>query len=199
MCRLSGVFTGSICHFVGFCHATALFYFCGGKSDCPPKNFVWTLMNFGQNFSRGLGGKPVFVWFYGGLNVKASTQTSTGCYALQTAFKWSWSHFITKPTKWYVHPAKTQISLGICPDWLESSLCAQWVGKDSSFLQTDSEDWSDWMDAQAHLGGHICHFVGFVMMWVISFLKIVQAKIIFYLCDLSLVRVELKLQNNFLC
>ena len=25
------------------------------------------------------------------------------------------SRLVTKPTKWHVHPAKTQISLGICP------------------------------------------------------------------------------------
>ena len=47
------------------------------------------------------------------------------------------SHLMTKPTKCPEHPAKTQISLGICP---ESSLCAQWVAKDLSFLLTDSED-----------------------------------------------------------
>ena len=29
---------------------------------------------------------------------------------------------MTKPTKWHVHPAKTQISLGIRPVWSESSL-----------------------------------------------------------------------------
>ena len=39
-----------------------------------------------------------------------------------------------------VHPAKTQISLGIRPVWSESSLCAQWVAKDPSFLRADSED-----------------------------------------------------------
>ena len=33
------------------------------------------------------------------------------------------SHIMTKPTKWHVRPAKTQISLGICPVWSESSLC----------------------------------------------------------------------------
>ena len=32
------------------------------------------------------------------------------------------SHLVTKPTKWHVRPAKTQISLGICPVWSESSL-----------------------------------------------------------------------------
>ena len=35
------------------------------------------------------------------------------------------SHLVTKPTKWHVHPAKTQISLGIRPGWSESSLGAQ--------------------------------------------------------------------------
>ena len=36
--------------------------------------------------------------------------------------------------------AKTQISLDIRPVWSESSLCAQWVAKDPSFLHADSED-----------------------------------------------------------
>ena len=34
------------------------------------------------------------------------------------------SRIRTKPTKWHVHPAKTQISLGIRPVWSESSLSA---------------------------------------------------------------------------
>ena len=33
----------------------------------------------------------------------------------------------------------------------QSSLCTQWVAKDPSFLHTDSEDWADWVDAQADL------------------------------------------------
>ena len=49
------------------------------------------------------------------------------------------SHDMTKPTKWHVRPAKTQINLGIRPVWSESSLCAQWVAKDPSFLHADSE------------------------------------------------------------
>ena len=47
---------------------------------------------------------------------------------------------MTKPTKWHVRPAKTQISLGIRPVWSESLLCAQWVAKDPSFLHADSKD-----------------------------------------------------------
>ena len=45
------------------------------------------------------------------------------------------SRLVTKPKKWHVRPAKTQIR----PVWSESSLCAQWVAKDLSFLHADSE------------------------------------------------------------
>ena len=45
-----------------------------------------------------------------------------------------------KTNKISVRPAKTQISLGIRPVWSESSLCAQWIAKDTSFLHADSED-----------------------------------------------------------
>ena len=70
-----------------------------------------------------------------------------------------------KTNKVAVRPAKAQISLGIRPVWSQSSLCAQWVAKDPSFLHADSKDWSDWADAQADLSlrwAH-SHFVGFVM------------------------------------
>ena len=42
--------------------------------------------------------------------------------------------------KMSVRPAKTQISLGICLVWSESSLCTQWVAKDPSFLYADNKD-----------------------------------------------------------
>ena len=64
-----------------------------------------------------------------------------------------------------VRPAKTQISLGIRPVWSESSLCIESVAKGPNFLHADSEDWSNWADAQADLSlrwAHT-HFVGFVM------------------------------------
>ena len=56
-----------------------------------------------------------------------------------------------------VRSAKAQISLAIRSGWSESSLCAQWVTKDPSFLHADSEDWSDWADAQADLSLHWAH------------------------------------------
>ena len=71
-----------------------------------------------------------------------------------------------KPTKRHVRPAKTQISLGIRPAWPESSLCAQWVAKDLSFLNEDSEN-SDQTERMPRLiwvfAGRTCHFVGFVV------------------------------------
>ena len=57
------------------------------------------------------------------------------------------SHFMKKPTKWHMCPAKTQIS----PVWSESlpsawrklwSLATHWA---------HCKDWSDWVDAQANL------------------------------------------------
>ena len=70
-----------------------------------------------------------------------------------------------KTNKMTVRPAKTQISLGIRPVWSESSLCAQWVAKDPSFLHADSEDWSDWADAQADLSHRRVHVILLVLSW----------------------------------
>ena len=70
------------------------------------------------------------------------------------------SRDMTKLTKWLCAQRRL-----ICPVWSESSLCAQWVAKDPSFLHAVSEDWSDWADAQADLSlrwAH-SHFAGFVM------------------------------------
>ena len=46
-----------------------------------------------------------------------------------------------KTNKITVRPAKTQISLGNRPVWSESSLCAQWVAKDPSFLHAQPHCW----------------------------------------------------------
>ena len=56
-----------------------------------------------------------------------------------------------KTNKMTVLPVKTQISIGIRQIWSESSLCAQWVAKDPSFLHADIED-SD--QPQSLLGAH---------------------------------------------
>ena len=75
-----------------------------------------------------------------------------------------------KTNKLTVRPAKTQISLGIPPVWSKSSLCTQWIPKDPSFLHADSED-SDQTGRMSRLiwvfAVRTCHFVGFVMRWLI--------------------------------
>ena len=68
--------------------------------------------------------------------------------------------------KMTVHPAKTQISLGICPVWSEPSLCTQWVAKDPRFLHADSEDSDHPLSLIWVFAGCKCHFVGFVMRWL---------------------------------
>ena len=55
-----------------------------------------------------------------------------------------------------VRPAKTQISLGIHPVWLESSFCTQWVAKDPMFLHAGSDD-SD------QTGRMFCHVVAYIV------------------------------------
>ena len=78
------------------------------------------------------------------------------------------SCLMTKPTKWHVCPAKTQISLGIRPIWSESSLSVWRKLGSSSTHWAHSKDWSDWADAQADLSLHWAHshFVGYVMRWL---------------------------------
>ena len=93
------------------------------------------------------------------------------------------TNIVTKPTNWHVCPAKTRISLGFCPIWSESSLCTwrklgslatHWAHS-LSFLQADSED-SDQTGRMPRLiwvfAGRTCHFVGFVTMWLKSWLVI---------------------------
>ena len=86
------------------------------------------------------------------------------------------SRLMTKPTKWHVVPAKTQISLGIRSVWSESLLCTHWVAMVLSFLHEDSGDWSDWADAQPRL---IWVFAGrtvilLVLSWGRSFRFLMQ-------------------------
>ena len=75
---------------------------------------------------------------------------------------------MTKPTKWHVRPAKTQISLGIRPVWSESSLSAWRKLGSLATHWAHRKDW-DWAGAQADLS--LCwahsHFVGFVTRWLI--------------------------------
>ena len=81
------------------------------------------------------------------------------------------SRLMTKPTEWHVRPAKTQINLGICSVWSESSLSARRKFGSLATHWAHSED-SDqtgtprliWVFAE-----RICHLAGFVMrrlIWI---------------------------------
>ena len=63
------------------------------------------------------------------------------------------SRSITQTNKMICAPIddSDQISLGIRPVWLESSLCAHLTAKDPRFFQADTEDWPDWTGALANL------------------------------------------------
>ena len=43
------------------------------------------------------------------------------------------------------------------PSLIKVFSCAQWVAKDPMFLHADSEDWSDWADAQADMSFRWVH------------------------------------------
>ena len=76
---------------------------------------------------------------------------------------------MTKPTKWPLRPAKTQINLCIRPVWSESSLCA-WTNIGSSATQWAHYEDSDQTGRMPRLirvfAGHKDHSVGFVMRWL---------------------------------
>ena len=89
---------------------------------------------------------------------------------LPIAYCFHMSPRMTKPTKWHVHPAKTRISLGICPVWSEPSLSA-WRNLGSSVTHWAQRKDSDQTGRMPRLiwvfAWRICHFVGFVMRWSI--------------------------------
>ena len=77
---------------------------------------------------------------------------------------------MTKPTKWSVRPAKTQISLGIRPVWSELSLSA-WrkLGSLATHLvqSEDPDQTEDAQDALSFLAGY--RVILLVLSWGGSF------------------------------
>ena len=105
------------------------------------------------------------------------------------------SRLMTKPTKWHVRLAKTQISLGIRPVWSESSLSAWRKLGSLATHWVDSED-SDQTGRTPRLiwvfTGRTDHFVCFVVRWLICTpilhpaeedLSHVMRKPVFGVCD----------------
>ena len=85
-------------------------------------------------------------------------------------------HLMTKPTKWHVRPANTQISLGIHPVWWGSSFCKGiWAAacQKPTKWPVPSED-TDQPDRSRQMprliwvfNGHTYHFAGFVIQRLI--------------------------------
>ena len=77
---------------------------------------------------------------------------------------------LTKPTKWPVRPAKTQISLGIRPVWSESSL-SSWrnIGPLTTYwAYSDDSDQTGQMPRLIWVFAvHTCHIAGFVF-WCLT-------------------------------
>ena len=71
-------------------------------------------------------------------------------------------------------PREDSDQSGLRPVWSESALYAQWIAKGPRFLHADSEDWSDWADAQIDLSLRWAHtyFVDFIMSWLICLLEL---------------------------
>ena len=76
------------------------------------------------------------------------------------------SHHMTKPTKLLVRPAKTRISLGICPVWSESLLSA-WRNIGPLTTYWAHSEASDQTGRIGVFAGHTCHFVGFFVQRLI--------------------------------
>ena len=97
------------------------------KFGCPVihRFFLWCIRNGAEN---------MYISQKGFLHTQKITESKPNIIVHDNQHL---SRSMTKPTKWV---CATQISLGIRPVWSESSLCAQWVAKDPSFLHADSED-----------------------------------------------------------
>ena len=75
------------------------------------------------------------------------------------------SRLMTKPTKWLVRSAKTQISLNINPVWSETSLSAWRKLWSLATHWAQSKDWSDWADAQVNLSSLGVHAILSILSW----------------------------------
>ena len=115
-------------------------------------SFCWAHLSFCW-FCRGAAHMKCSYYCLAGKHLLCSSSV----HSLNSVF----NHLMTKSTKWPVHPAKTQISLGIHPVWSESLLSA-WR---SYPLSAQRRLWSDWADAQADLSLCWAHTPLLVFSW----------------------------------
>ena len=110
-----------------------LMYFQSYVKDSNWIFWLWLLQTFVPvRFGWGEGGIPDLSLSLRGINSWwAGCKLDTFCKRKKKIFYWlsatndtKMSHLMTKPTKWHMRPAKTQISLSICSVLSESSLSA---------------------------------------------------------------------------
>ena len=91
-----------------------------------------------------------------------------------------------KDNKMDVHPAKTQISLGICPVWSESLLCTEWVAKEKAWVLSYPSD-SDQTRLICLRGAHMpfCWFCHVTQMFLI-FLAPSEKECLYWICHVLL-------------
>ena len=82
-------------------------------------------------------------------------------FFLHSNIIWYLRCLMTKPTKWNVRPAKTQISLGIHAVWSVFAVHMKEAWVLSYPLSAQQRLWSDWADLSLRWAHS--HFVGFVM------------------------------------
>ena len=76
------------------------------------------------------------------------SRLSLSTYVIKTLFSWHTSQRTTKPTKWYVRPVKTQISL---VSQIRVAVSMKKACILSYPLSAQQRLWSDWVDTQADL------------------------------------------------
>ena len=155
------VFARRTYHFVGFCHEAAHLHYV----DLLPHFFMNVLKELKSVILLASSGSKFQSFAASNLNYYYQTLLwvlgSSSRFVYMKTWRKNWLAYLTDATmstkRWNllqtknwaaswqnnkvsVRPAKTQITLGIRPVCLESSLCAQWVAKDPSCLHADSED-----------------------------------------------------------
>ena len=134
------------------------------------QNFKFVVINIASDFSRDKSNPKqwsimAFLWMEYVHNRKPVDEAD--CRGIDRKHL---SRLMSKPTKWSVRSAKTQISTGIHPVWSESSQCTKWVTEDPMFFHADSED-SDqtgWMPRLIWVfAWRQRHFVSYVMLRLI--------------------------------
>ena len=145
-------------------------------------------------------------------NQQNDVQRSKHLPALGLTMKYEMSRLMTKPTKWHVHPVKTQISLSIHPVWSVFAVCMKKAWILSYTLNAQRRLWSGWPDAQVdlslrwahksfcwfcHVAAHIHIHVYIKFVWLYKNMLICLIFISFQIVQIRHLIVHRRLQWSF--